>query len=128
MTSLLDSIADQFHAAVKTGRGSKLNPAKMTEIFNAQAFPAQKAKDLGLVDEIGYQEDACKYAATKAGLTNMTVVTYEEQPTLLKLLSGKSGLPDPKASGGTKINGMAVDSPQLDRLLNPRPQYLWQPN
>jgi protease-4 len=128
MTSLLDSIADQFHAAVNTGRAGKLDPKKMTEIFNAQAFPAQKAKDLGLVDEIGYEEEACKYAASKAGLTNMTVVTYEEQSSLLKLLSGKSGLPDPQASGATRINGMAIDSPQLNRLLNPRPLYLWRPN
>jgi protease-4 len=128
MTSLLDSIADQFHAAVNAGRAGKLNPKNMQEIFNAQAFPAKKAKELGLIDDDdGYLEDACKYAASRAGLTNMTVVTYEEQPSLLKLITGKSGLPEPQANGAVKINGMAVDSPQLNRLLNPEPLYLWKP-
>ena len=127
MTGLLDSIATQFHAAVTTGRQGRLK-GSMAEIFNAQAYPADVALNkYGLVDAIGYQEDACKYAASKAGLTNMTVVTYEEQTTLLKLLSGKAGIPDPQADTETKINGMAVDSPQLNRLLNPKPLFLWRP-
>jgi protease IV len=127
LRGILDSIADQFHAAVKTGRAGKLK-GSMDDIFNAQAYPAQAALKLGLVDQIGYQEDACKYAATKAGLTNMTVVTFEQQVTLLKLLSGKSNLPDPTASSNLKINGIPVQSDTLDHLLSPRPLYLFKPD
>lgn len=127
LTGILDSIADQFHNAVLTGRKGRLDMTKLKEIFNAQAYPAQKAKDLGLVDQIGYQEDACKFAATKAGLSNPTVVTYEEPATLLKLLSGKAGIPDPQAAGSLNINGIAVDSPQFNQLLSPRPMYLFRP-
>jgi protease-4 len=127
LTGILDSVADQFHAAVKTGRQGRLK-GPLTEIFNAQAYPADSALKLGLVDQIGYLEDACNYAATKAGLTNKTVVTYEQQETLLKLLSGKSNLPDPTASSSLKINGVPVQSDTLDRLLSPRPLYLFRPD
>jgi protease-4 len=125
LTALLDSVADQFHQAVTTSRTGRLK-ASMKEIFNAQAYPGPVALKMGLVDQIGYQDDACKYAATKAGLTNMTVVNYTQSNTLLQLLTGGSKVPPPQASG-TKINGVQIDSPQLDRLLSPRPMYLWRP-
>jgi protease-4 len=127
LTGILDSVADQFHAAVKTGRQGKLK-GSLTDIFNAQAYPADAALKLGLVDQIGYLQDACKYAASKANLTNMNVVTYEQPVTLLKLLSGKSNLPDPTASNALKINGVPVQSDTLDHLLSPRPLYLFRPN
>jgi protease-4 len=126
MTGLLDNIADQFHDAVKTGRQGRIK-APLPDVFNAQAYTAQAALKMGLVDQIGYQEDACKYAATKAGLTNMTVVKFEEPVGLLKLLSAKAGIAPPQATGDVKINGVNVDSPQIDRLLSPRPLYLWRP-
>jgi len=125
---ILDSIADQFHTAVKTGRQGKIK-APMNEVFNAQAYTAQKALDMGLVDKIGYQEDACKYAAAQAHLgTNFSVLKFEEPVGLLKLLQGKAGIAEPQATGGLKINGVTVDSPQLDQLLDPRPMYLYRPN
>jgi protease-4 len=126
MTGLLDNIADQFHDAVKTGRQGRIK-APLPDVFNAQAYTAQAALKMGLVDQIGYQEDACKYAASKAGLTNMTVLKFEEPVSLLKLLSAKAGISAPQASSGVKINGVAVDAPQIDQLMSPRPLYLWRP-
>jgi protease-4 len=145
MRGLLDSMADQFHDVVKAGRQGKLK-APLDQVFNAQAYPAKKALDMGIIDQIGYLGDACNYAASQAKLTNMTVVKYEEPNLLQKLLGAKSELPTPAASGssqglqtgmlgtggmgtgaGIKINGVSVDSPQLDRLLDPRPMYLWRP-
>jgi protease-4 len=125
MTGLLDAIADQFHNAVQTGRQGRIK-APLPEVFNAQAYTAQAALKMGLVDQIGYQEDACAYAAKKAGLTNMTVMKFEEPSSFLKLLSGKSGVSEPQASG-VKINGVNVDSEQLDHWLSPKPLYLWRP-
>jgi protease IV len=125
--TLLDSAADQFHTVVTTGRGTRIK-APLKEVFNAKAYTAKQALDMGLVDQIGYQDDACKYAASKAGLTSMTVVKFEEPTGLLKLLQGRSNLPNAQAGGSVKINGVEIDSPQLDRLLNPRPMYLWRPN
>ena len=83
---------------------------------------------LGLVDQIGYLEDACTVAATKAKLTNMTVVKYEEPSPFLSFLQSKSDLPAPDASGMVKINGVQVEIPKLEQLLNPRPMYLYSPN
>ena len=73
------------------GAGAKLL-RPLNDVFNAQAYTAQAALNMGLVDQIGYADDAYKYAASKAGLTNMTVMKYEEPSSLLKLLSSKSDI------------------------------------
>ncbi len=127
LTGLLDSIADQFHAAVNTGRQGRLK-GSLNDIFNAQAYPAPMALKLGLVDQIGYQDDACKYAAARAKLTDMTVVTYQAESSLLKLLTAKAGFRAPQADATTRVDGLPIDSPQLNRLLSPRPLYLFHPN
>jgi protease-4 len=124
---LIDSMATQFHRVVTTGRQGRLK-GPLPVIFNAKAYTADEALGLGLVDEIGYLDDACKIAATKAKLTNMTVVKYEEPSPLLSFLQGKSELSSPDATGSVKINGVTVQIPKLQRLLNPRPMYLYCPN
>jgi protease-4 len=130
MTGLLDTIANQFHTVVTTSRGARIK-APLPQVFNAQAYMADAALKMGLIDQTGYQDDACTYAATKAGLTKPTVVKYEQPfslATLLSSMSGKSNLPGHEASSGLKINGMSVESPQLDEWLNPKPLYLYRPN
>jgi protease-4 len=96
LRSLLDDAADQFHKVVINGRQNPPDPAHggvitsrikapLKEVFNAKAYTARQALDMGLVDQIGYEDDACSYAAKKAGLTRMTVVKFEEPVTLLRL-------------------------------------------
>lgn len=132
MTGLLNNMADRFHQVVIDGRkdpatGVQRLKAPLDEVFNAQAYSAQKAKDMGIIDQVGYLGDACQYAAAQAKLTNMTIMKFEEPTLLQKLFGAKSELPTPQASSGLKINGVNIDSPQLDHLLNPRPMYLWRP-
>jgi protease-4 len=132
LIGLLDSAADRFHDVVKTGRQGRLK-APLAQIFEAQAYPAKPALEMGLVDQIGYLSDACAYAAAQAKLSNMTVIKFEEPSLLQKLLTGKSGLPAPSADqtvkiGAVKIDGVEIQADQLDRFLHPRPMYLWRGN
>jgi protease-4 len=126
LQGLIDSMADQFHDVVKKGRQGRLK-GPLATIFNAQAYTAKAALDLGLVDEIGYVDDACKAAASKAGLTNPTIQTYEEPTFFESLLTGKSDLPVPQGAADLRINGTAVEVPRLHQLLDPRPMYLYRP-
>lgn len=59
----------------------KLEPAAFTIVSTARVFTAGEAKDLGLVDSVGYMEDAVAKAAELAGLgKNPQVVTYRRRP------------------------------------------------
>ena len=127
MVSLLDAAADRFHDVVKTGRQGKLK-APLAQIFEAKAYPAQAALDKGLVDQVGYLNDACAYAAAQAKLTNMTVMKFDEPSVIQKLLGVQGKLPVPSAGGAVKIDGVEVQAEQLDRFLHPRPMYLWRGN
>jgi len=58
----------------------RLEPAALTIVSTARVFTAQEAKDLGLIDAVGYMEDAAAKAAELAGLPkNAQVVTYRRR-------------------------------------------------
>jgi protease-4 len=131
----LQDIADkafaQFKGVVKKGRTgkSKFDPAKLGEIANGKIYMADDAKALGLVDDIGYLQDAYKHAATQAGVSNPTVVRYQDPPSLLgALMSGKSnvGAAQGAAAGSVQINGINVNARDLHELMTPRLMYLWR--
>jgi protease-4 len=59
----------------------KLDPAALAIVSTARVFTAAEAKDLGLVDSIGYMEDAVAEAAKLAGLpADARVVSYRRRP------------------------------------------------
>jgi protease IV len=70
---------------------------KMVEFYRKRAdggiFTAQDAKDFGLVDALGYQEDAVAKAAGLRGLSegSYKVITYDRPPSLFgSFLGGES--------------------------------------
>ena len=51
--------------------------------------------ELGLIDKIGYADDAYTKAAAMAGLSKQQVVRYQRSPSLLDLLTGDSKRKEP---------------------------------
>ena len=132
LQGLVDAAFEQFKNVVREGRKDKL-PADMTNIFNGRVYTADEAMKLGLVDKIGYQEDAYGYAKTKAGLGEVKVVRYLPPSRLQQLLGADSilNLSGGKAQSppsGVTIDGVSVDLRRLAELIAPRPMYLWRGN
>jgi len=67
LQSLVDEMFARFKEIVKQGR-PKLDDAKLAAVATGQIFTAQQARDAGLVDRIGFLEDAVKRACELAGL------------------------------------------------------------
>jgi protease-4 len=68
-----------FYSRVKEGRSSIISDTKKLEsVANGSAYTAQQALSNGLIDGIGYVDDAIVIAEQRAGLTNggPTVVQY----------------------------------------------------
>jgi protease-4 len=129
LQEMIDGFNVQFRAVVKTGRGTRLT-APMDEVCNGKAYHADEALKLGAIDKVGYLDDACAYAASKAGLSKPMVVRFNPPSTLAELLTGnaseQSTVPTPVAGGGVHVDLPAVDR-KLDQLLDPRPMALYRP-
>ena len=103
--TLVDQSFTQFKDVIKSGRPAfEKNPAALNALATGQVFSAQQAIKNGLVDKIGYLEDAVDRAITLAGLRKnqdqVRVVEYKKVPSLFGILAeGRSSnaIPDMKA-------------------------------
>ena len=127
MQELADSAFAQFKDVVEKGRSSKLK-ANLEDVTNGKVFTAKSAKELGLIDDVGYLEDAQKYAASQAGVGNPTVVRYQDPPSLMQLLMARSNVAGAVAAARGDMPGVSitVDQNLLHELSTPRPLYLWR--
>jgi protease IV len=91
--ALVDDGFTQFKKVVMDGRPNfRLNPAALDKIATGQVFTADQALKNGLVDRIGFIEDAIDQAIRLAGLNraDVKVVKYKSEPRLSDILFGQS--------------------------------------
>lgn len=93
---ILQSISDEAYARFVSvvARGRGMTDQKVRELADGRILTATQAIEAGLVDEIGYFEDAVRAAETVAGITNATVVRYGRMPSLLDILMADSNARD----------------------------------
>jgi protease-4 len=118
LQSLVDGMFERFKSIVKAGR-PKLDDAAIDAVATGQIFTAEQAKEAGLVDRIGFLEDAVTRAVELAGLKEETarVVKYTKPKGLLDdVLGGQS-------------TGARVSLEAFAELATPRAWYLcsWWP-
>ena len=137
MQQLADSAFVQFKKVVTQGRSSKLK-GNIEEVANGKVYTAADALNLGLIDQVGYLQDAQSVAQSKAGLSNPTIVQYQDPPTLMSMLlsSNRTGVAGAILAGrgvaagagngaGGSVN-VTIDANLLHELSTPRPMYLWR--
>ena len=128
MQELADSAFSQFKNVVTQGRSSKLK-ANMEDVANGKVFTAATALNMGLIDQVGYLEDAQAYAQSTAGLNNPTVIRYQDPPSFMDvLLASRSNVGSVIGGGAGEGAGVTVkiDQNLIHELSTPRPLYLWR--
>jgi protease-4 len=84
---MIDSIYGRFVDIVATER--KLPVDKVKQLADGRIYTSQEARASGLIDNIGYLEDAIEVAKKQANLTQARVVTYsrpgEYRPTIYSM-------------------------------------------
>jgi protease-4 len=113
---VIDRLHGRFVALVAKGRG--LDEARVRALADGRIYTADEALALGLVDRIGYLEEAIALAKEAAGLPEAKVVTYHRPRQYRATIYSGGEPPAPPPS--------AVD---LARLVasGPRLLYLWWP-
>jgi len=133
LREVLDQLQQRFEETVQAGRGKRLKTRSVTydipadedgkppvrhtetEPLNGKIYLAAKARELGLIDRIGYQDAAIRRAAQLAGLTRKRVVHYSRRRTMMeRLIEGRS-------DGSLKI-GLDL----LEKLQTPRFMMIWK--
>jgi protease-4 len=122
LQGIIDTAYARFTDLVKTGRKGRLKGSE-SAIFDGRIFSAREALGNGLVDQIGYQEDAVKWAAQQAKLSKPMVVQYQRRLSGLELLFSRVAAAP--AGEGTRIN-IQIDAAALEELTTPRLMYLWR--
>ena len=89
MQHIIDDFYREFVNVVAQGR--KLTLKQAQAVADGRIFTASQARDLGLVDQLGYLDDAIELARAKAGLeTGAKVIVYHRpgsyKPTIYSLL------------------------------------------
>jgi len=105
---------------VQDGR-PQLPMDQIKKLADGRIYTGDQAKASGLVDDIGYLEDAVELAKKKAGLTEARVVTYRRPGEYSNNVYSKLMTPGPLASLGS------LDLLSFVRGGSPQFMYLWMP-
>jgi protease IV len=115
---LMERVYSLFVGHVAAGR--RMSRQGVEAIAEGRVWTGQRARQLGLVDELGGLDRAIELAREAAGIARgerLRLDYYPERPSWIELLGRKRREPLLKAE-------LPADIERLARLLNPRPQGL----
>ncbi|WP_457601396.1 signal peptide peptidase SppA [Hydrogenivirga sp.] len=86
----IEEAYEQFLSAILKYMGKKIEEAKLREVADGRVFTGERAKELGLVDELGGLEDAVQKAKELAGIPKGREFFVPEEKSLIqKVLGGE---------------------------------------
>lgn len=110
LQTVVDDMHRQFKAIVSEGRG--LDEAALAPLADGRIFTATQAKNLGLIDEIGYWDDALAALAKHCEAEQVCLVRYKAPESFFDLLFSARN---------------PFDLNLLRRSAEPRILYKWNP-
>jgi protease-4 len=120
LQQLIDVSYGQFVSTVAKGRG--LEEETVRNFADGSVFTGEQALELGLVDRLGTEEDARRWAAELAGLDPDKTECFnieEPKPLINRLIPGRS-----QAKSGI---GLAIDELQFELSTNGLPLWIYRP-
>jgi protease-4 len=118
--ALFQDLIDRFYGRFVelVARSRKLDEARVRAIADGRVHTAAEALQLGLLDQIGYLEEAIDAAKAAAGVTEARVISYHRPRQYRATIYSSATDPAP-----------AAGLPDLARLVvsGPRFLYLWWP-
>src|SRR4029453_7908288 len=118
---VIDSFFSRFLAVVQEGR-PQLSADQIKKLADGRIYSGAQAKEAGLVDDIGYLDEAIERAKKNAGFTEARIVTYRRHGEYQNNLYSRV------LSGGSGLSNLAnMDLLSLVRGGSPQFMYLWMP-
>jgi protease-4 len=115
----MDEIYTQFKQHVLNVRQARLTK-DLDQLAGGRVYTGQQAKELGLIDQLGGLDDAVKYVARKAGLTDYDIRIVPRPKNFMELFSeslqGGEG-DDPRLSLALRAAGSHATPSVVDLAL-----------
>ncbi len=118
---VIDGFYQRFLQVVQEGRQG-LNGETVKKLADGRIYSGEQAKASGLVDDIGYLDDAIALAKKKAGLTEARVVTYRRPGEYQNNVYSRLTSPAPSLANLANMDLLSVV-----RGGSPQFMYLWMP-
>ena len=119
--SVINNFYERFLTVIKEGR-KNLTADEIRRLADGRIYSGEQAKAAGLVDSIGYLDDAVELAKREAGLTEARIVAYQQpgeyRPNIYSQVFTQQGNGNPLAN---------FDLMALVRGGTPQFMYLWMP-
>jgi protease-4 len=117
--AVVDSYYNRFLAVIKDSRRN-LSGEEVRKLADGRIYTGEQAKAHGLVDSIGYLDDAIELAKRQAGLTDARVVVYRKSGEYKNNIYSR-------LFGGMPNALVTLDLLALVRVSSPQFMYLWMP-
>ena len=118
LQGVVDNFYAKFVAVVDTGR-PKLDTAQIRKLADGRIYTAQEALKNGLVDSLGYMDEALALAKKGSGSERVRVVMYGRP------VGHRANAYSMAPEIGAQFNMVNVDTGSLMSLTRPRFMYLW---
>ncbi len=92
LQGLITEMWDRFTEVVATGRAESLSSSEVKALADGRVFTGTQALALGLVDAVGYSDDAYAAIRVASGESKAKIVSYRRAPTLKESLGFGSHL------------------------------------
>jgi len=122
--AILQGMVDQYYQRfldVVVKSRTSLDADKIRALADGRVYTGLQAKDNGLVDGIGYVDDAVLLAKQAAKSPRVKVVMYHRPLGYRANVYSASGAPEPQA----EVNLINVSADSMTRLVQPQFLYLW---
>jgi protease-4 len=120
--AIVTQMYERFVSVVKEGR-PELSIERVRELANGAVMTGDEAVKAGLVDEIGYVEDALAWVRLSAGSPDAKLVRWSARPTFLQSLLGVAA---PASTTTTMTLPLSAEAIFSRLAAGPRFLYLWQ--
>jgi protease-4 len=118
---VIDSFYHRFLTVVQEGR-PQLSAEQIKKLADGRIYSGEQAKAAGLVDEIGYLDEAIDLAKKKASLIDARIVTYRRHGEYQNNIYSRM------FDTGSGLRSLAnMDLLSIVRRGSPQFMYLWMP-
>ncbi|MHC4831953.1 MAG: signal peptide peptidase SppA [Planctomycetota bacterium] len=118
LQGLIDESYERFVTLISEGRGMDL--AAVKALADGRVYSANQAEANGLVDQIGYIDDAYAKARELASAPDATVIRFKRESSFFDALTGRA-----QGAGGGGIQ-IVLDPQAIRWAETPRLMYLWR--
>lgn len=118
----LNAIVQEMHTRFVQiiAKGRKMSDVQARKLADGRIYTGVQAKQLGLVDQVGYFEDAVAAAKRLCDLEDATLIEYRRPTSFVDMLYATLG-------GISAERKIKLDFCPTDAHRNVLPAYLWRP-